>query len=65
VADSIDDILKAIRYLDQIRHDFPYQTDGAVIKVDALAQRDVSGFTAKIPRWAIAYKYAAERVETR
>jgi len=65
VADSIDEILKAIRDLDQIRHDFPYQTDGAVIKVDALTQRERLGFTAKSPRWAIAYKYAAERVETR
>jgi len=65
VADSIDEILKAIRDLDQIRHDFPYQTDGAVIKVDAIAQRERLGFTAKSPRWAIAYKYAAERVETR
>src|SRR5258705_6621657 len=65
VADSIDEILKAIRDLDQIRHDFPYQTDGAVIKVDAIAQRERLGFTAKSPRWAIAYKYASERVETR
>ena len=65
VADSIDEILKAIRDLDQTRHDFPYQTDGAVIKVDALTQRERLGFTAKSPRWAIAYKYAAERVETR
>ena len=65
VADSIDEILKAIRDLDQIRPDFPYQTDGAVIKVDALAQRERLGFTAKSPRWSIAYKYAAERVETR
>jgi DNA ligase (NAD+) len=65
LADSIDEILKAIRDLDQIRHNFPYQTDGAVIKVDALVQRERLGFTAKSPRWAIAYKYAAERVETR
>ena len=65
VADSVDEILKAIRDLDQIRHDFPYQTDGAVIKVDAFALRQRLGFTAKSPRWAIAYKYAAERVETR
>jgi len=43
VADSIDEILKAIRDLDQIRHDFPYQTDGAVIKVDGLAQRERFG----------------------
>ena len=65
LADSIDEILKAIRNLDEIRRNFPYQTDGAVIKVDALAQRERLGFTAKSPRWAIAYKYAAERVETR
>ena len=65
LADSIDEILKAIHNLDEIRLDFPYETDGAVIKVDALAQRERLGFTAKSPRWAIAYKYAAERVETR
>ena len=65
VADSIEKILDAIRKLDRIRHDFPYETDGAVIKVDALEQRERLGFTAKSPRWAIAYKYAAERVETR
>src|SRR5438045_8021525 len=58
-------MLKAIRNLDDIRHNFPYQTDGAVVKVDALAQRERLGFTAKSLRWAIAYKYAAERVETR
>jgi DNA ligase (NAD+) len=65
LADSVDKILDAISDLDNIRHNFPYQTDGAVIKVDALAQRVRLGFTAKSPRWAIAYKYAAERVETK
>src|SRR5881275_370614 len=65
LADSVDKILDAIRKLDRIRHDFPYETDGAVIKVDALEQRERLGFTAKSPRWAIAYKYAAERVETK
>src|SRR5262249_16487076 len=65
LADSIEKILDAIRKLDRIRHDFPYETDGAVIKVDALEQRERLGFTAKSPRWAIAYKYAAERVETK
>ena len=65
VADSIEEILKAIRELDRVRHDFVYQTDGAVVKVDSFAQREALGFTAKSPRWAIAYKYAAERVETK
>src|SRR5437773_1957848 len=65
LADSVEKVLDAIRELDRIRHDFPYETDGAVIKVDALAQRERLGFTAKSPRWAIAYKYAAARVETK
>lgn len=65
LADSVDGILDAIHELDRLRHDFPYQTDGAVIKVDSFAQREILGFTAKSPRWAIAFKYEAERVETR
>jgi DNA ligase (NAD+) len=65
LADSVWEILNAIRGLDKIRADFAYQTDGAVVKVDAFAQRERLGFTAKSPRWAIAYKYVAERVETR
>ena len=65
VADSLDAIFNAIHEIDRVRHDFPYQTDGAVVKVDSFAQRARLGFTAKSPRWAIAYKYEAERVETR
>jgi DNA ligase (NAD+) len=65
VADSVEEILDAIHELDGIRHNFAYQTDGAVVKVNSFAQRERLGFTAKSPRWAIAYKYAAERVETR
>jgi len=64
-ADSVDGIVRAIRELDHIRQDFAYQTDGAVVKVDAFEQRERLGVTAKAPRWAIAYKYEAERVETR
>jgi DNA ligase (NAD+) len=65
LADSVEEILRAIHQLDRIRHDFAYQTDGAVVKVDAFSQREILGFTAKSPRWAIAFKYEAERVETR
>src|SRR6516165_6415884 len=65
VAESLEKILDAIHELDSIRHKFAYQTDGAVVKVDSFAQRERLGFTAKSPRWAIAYKYAAERVQTR
>ena len=64
VAKSVDEILSAIHDLDGIRHKFAYQTDGAVVKANSFAQRKRLGFTAKSPRWAIAYKYAAERVET-
>jgi DNA ligase (NAD+) len=65
VAKSVEEILESIHELDGIRHTFAYQTDGAVVKVNSFAQREQLGFTAKSPRWAIAYKYAAERVETR
>jgi DNA ligase (NAD+) len=65
IAESVEETLAAIRELDRVRHDFAYQTDGAVVKVDLFAQREALGFTAKSPRWAIAYKYEAERVETR
>jgi len=65
VAEAVEQILHAIHELDDIRHNFAYQTDGAVVKVNSFAQRERLGFTAKSPRWAIAYKYAAERVETR
>lgn len=63
--DSLDQTLHAIRELDKVRHDFAYQTDGAVVKVDSFAQREKLGFTAKSPRWAIAYKYETERAETK
>lgn len=63
-ADSVEGILRAIHELDRVRNNFAYQTDGAVVKVDYFAQRQTLGFTAKSPRWAIAYKYEAERVET-
>ena len=62
---SVDELIAAINDLDKIRHDFPYETDGAVIKLNSFAQRERAGFTSKAPRWAIAYKYAAEQAQTK
>lgn len=62
---SIEELLEAIHELDRVRHDFDYGTDGAVIKLDAMALRARAGATAKAPRWAMAFKYAPERAETR
>ncbi|HZF01224.1 MAG TPA: NAD-dependent DNA ligase LigA [Methylomirabilota bacterium] len=62
---SADELISAINELDKIRKNFPYETDGAVIKLNSFAQRERAGFTAKAPRWAIAYKYAAEQAETK
>ena len=61
---SADELVSAIEKLDQVRRGFAYETDGAVVKLNSFAQRDQAGFTSKAPRWAIAYKYAAEQAET-
>jgi DNA ligase (NAD+) len=63
--DSADEILNAIHELDERRRKLPYDTDGAVIKVDAFAEQRELGSTSKAPRWAIAYKYAPEQAETK
>lgn len=60
-----DELLDAIDQLDKVRRDFVYETDGAVIKLNHVAQRERAGFTSKAPRWAMAYKYAAEQAETK
>jgi DNA ligase (NAD+) len=61
---SIDGIMAFIHYWDKARHDLPFEIDGVVIKVDNYAQQRKLGFTAKSPRWAIAFKFKTERVET-
>jgi DNA ligase (NAD+) len=62
---SVEELIAAIDELDRIRRKFAYETDGAVIKLNSYAQRERAGFTSKAPRWAIAYKYAAEQAETK
>jgi DNA ligase (NAD+) len=62
---SEDDLFAAIAELDKVRHNFPYETDGAVIKLNSFEQQRRVGATAKAPRWAIAYKYAPEQAETK
>jgi DNA ligase (NAD+) len=61
---GIDEVLKFIGEWEQKRFDLSYDIDGIVIKVNSYAQQQELGFTAKSPRWAIAYKYKAEQVET-
>ncbi|MFN7560691.1 MAG: NAD-dependent DNA ligase LigA [Prosthecobacter sp.] len=64
-ADSAEGLLKAIRELDEQRKALPYETDGAVIKVNAFTDQRELGVTSKAPRWAIAYKYQPEQAETK
>jgi DNA ligase (NAD+) len=63
-ARSIEEIMEFIHYWDTARYDLPFDIDGIVIKVNNYLQQQDLGFTAKSPRWAIAYKFKAERVET-
>ena len=65
VAESTEEAWHYIQSLDKLRNSFAYPTDGAVIKVNAFSQQKLLGSTAKAPRYAIAYKFEAERAETR
>ena len=62
--DNIEDVLEEIEHIDAHRGDLPCEIDGAVVKVNDFADREILGSTAKFPRWAEAYKYPPEEKET-
>jgi len=61
---NIDEVFEFINYWDTHRHNLPYETDGVVVKVNEVFQQEELGYTAKSPRWAMAYKFKAEQVST-
>ncbi len=65
LATTVDAAIEAIHELDKVRHDFVFETDGAVLKADKLEHQRALGSTSKAPRWAMAYKYEPERAETK
>ena len=65
LAKNLDEVFEFIAYWDVHRHELPYETDGVVIKVNALSYQEELGYTAKSPRWAIAYKFKSEQVSTK
>ncbi len=64
-ARNLDELLDAVAHINRHRHDLDYGTDGAVIKVLQRSERDLLGFTSRAPRWAAAYKFLPEQMETR
>ncbi|MCR9182406.1 MAG: NAD-dependent DNA ligase LigA [Flavobacteriaceae bacterium] len=64
LANSMEEVLEFIHYWDTNRHKLPYETDGVVIKVNSLYHQEELGYTAKSPRWAMAYKFKTEQAET-
>lgn len=64
LAKNIDEVFEFIAYWDKHRHDLPYETDGVVVKINNIHFQEELGYTAKSPRWAMAYKFKAEQVST-
>lgn len=64
LANNLDEVFEFIEYWDVHRHNLPYETDGVVIKVNDFNHQNELGYTAKSPRWAIAYKFKSEQVTT-
>ncbi len=65
LANNLEEIFDFITYWDVHRHDLPYETDGVVIKVNSFYFQEELGYTAKSPRWAMAYKFKSEQVSTK
>ena len=65
LANNLEEVFEYINYWDTHRHNLPYETDGVVIKVNSFQYQDELGYTAKSPRWAMAYKFKAEQVLTK
>lgn len=65
IASSIEEVYNFIDLWDEKRNDLPFEIDGVVIKVNNLSQQEELGFTAKTPRWAIAYKFKAQQASTK
>ncbi|NMA94234.1 MAG: NAD-dependent DNA ligase LigA, partial [Clostridiales bacterium] len=63
-AKTAEEVWAAIEHIGNTRYDLNFGIDGAVVKVDSFAQREQLGFTSKVPRWAVAYKYPPERQQT-
>ncbi|MDF1859755.1 MAG: NAD-dependent DNA ligase LigA [Verrucomicrobiales bacterium] len=63
-AETLEQVVTAVRELDVARHSLPYATDGAVIKVNDVADQEQLGYTSRAPRWAAAFKYPPEQKET-
>ena len=61
---NVNEIIDFLEYWDHKRHELPYETDGVVIKVNSLHHQEELGYTAKSPRWALAYKFKAEQAST-